>query len=256
MSFESLPSDLPSGRLVAPDPDSVHERWAGRPVLWVSDEPLEDAGGLWADLYGRREKTGLYPLLLDGLYGEPTRPWHDGELGHVPAGAIDVLAADGVLRRFWDAVTENEHAAPLSDPWPGLADPGIGVSDPDDVAVELAEGLGIGVGRFLGLAPAGRGADTLSLVGWHGPLNHTNHTQEISAIVRSWEDRFGARVVKVGFDTLDLSVAAPPRTPEHARRVAAEHLAFCPDNVWQGSGDFETYAVSLVDAERWHFWWD
>jgi hypothetical protein len=51
-------------------------------------------------------------------------------------------------------------------------------------------------------------------------------------------------------------VAAPPATFEHALNVAAEHHAFCPDNVWQGSGSLEEYAKGLVGAERWSFWWD
>jgi hypothetical protein len=60
----------------------------------------------------------------------------------------------------------------------------------------------------------------------------------------------------VGFDTLDLSVAAPPVTIEQARHIAAEHYAFCPDNIWQGGAGFEEYAADLVDADHWSFWWD
>jgi Domain of unknown function (DUF4253) len=45
----------------------------------------------------------------------------------------------------------------------------------------------------------------------------------LAAVVRSWEDRFGVRVVLLGADTLEVSVAAPPVTTEHALRVAAEH---------------------------------
>ena len=54
---------------------------------------------------------------------------------------------------------------------------------------------------------------------------------EISAVLRDREQRFGARVVAAGFSTLLLSVAAPPTTREKALAVAAEHFAFCPDNV-------------------------
>jgi Domain of unknown function (DUF4253) len=75
-------------------------------------------------------------------------------------------------------------------------------------------------------------------------------------VLRSWEERFGARVVAVGFDTLDLSVAAPPTTADQALGIAAEHHAFCPDNVWQGSGDFAEYAGCLINADNWSFWWD
>ncbi|WP_436319065.1 DUF4253 domain-containing protein [Streptomyces virginiae] len=54
-------------------------------------------------------------------------------------------------------------------------------------------------------------------------------------VLRDWEHRFGARVVAVGFDTLHLSVAAPPMSGQDALLVAAEHFALSPDNIWQGS---------------------
>lgn len=80
---------------------------------------------------------------------------------------------------------------------------------------------------------------------------------ELSAVLRSWEDRFGARLVAAGFDTLRLSVAAPPLSAEHALRVAAEHFALCPDNVWQGSVEtLAEYAAELEDLNMWTFWWD
>lgn len=265
--FGALPAGLPPGRLVTPD-DDADERSGGRPVLWVSDAPLADAARHWLRLFEARDKTGLYPLLLDTLRNETDRPWHAGELSDpASVGVIDVLTAVGVLRRFWEQVTEElddeageEEQVDASGvprgPWPGLAEPGVLDRDPDEVARRYVEERYSGESMLLGLVPATRGADTLALVGWDGPVNHTDHTPEISAVVRSWEDRFGARVVSVGFAELDLSVAAPPVTAAHAREVAVEHHAFCPDNVWQGSGDFSDYAGRLVGAGNWSFWWD
>ncbi|MCO5971745.1 DUF4253 domain-containing protein [Actinoallomurus soli] len=257
--FEALPEYLPPGRLVTPQRSFARPARPTGPALWVSDEPLPDAGTRWIELFAQHERTGLYPLLLDTLRGDPGRPWHDGELKPpTPAGAIDMLTAEGVLRRFWDSVvpdSEDGAEEEPSGPWPGLAPPGVGGPDADTAAA-FAESLGASRHWLLGLVPATRGADSVTLCGWSGPINHTNHTQEISAVLRSWEERFGARVVSVGFDTLQLSVAAPPRTFEHALQVTAEHLAFCPDNIWQGCGDLEMYADGLLDEDSWSFWWD
>jgi hypothetical protein len=41
---------------------------------------------------------------------------------------------------------------------------------------------------------------------------------------------------------------------EHARRVAAEHVAFCPYIL--GEVPFENYATGLTTAAVWPFWWD
>jgi hypothetical protein len=72
-----------------------------------------------------------------------------------------------------------------------------------------------------------RGADALAVTGWRGPVNYFDQVSPLAAVVRSWEDRFGVRLLGIGFETLYLSVAAPPVTFEHAVHVAAEHWMFC-----------------------------
>ncbi|MFI9787923.1 DUF4253 domain-containing protein [Kitasatospora sp. NPDC051984] len=63
-------------------------------------------------------------------------------------------------------------------------------------------------------------------------------------------------LVQVGFAELELSVGAPPQDHEPALRIAAEHLAFCPDDIFQGVGTIADYAPGLVNADRWSFWRD
>jgi hypothetical protein len=63
-------------------------------------------------------------------------------------------------------------------------------------------------------------------------------------------------VIGVGFADLYVSVAAPPADQGEALRVAAEHFAFCPDNIWQGKSPLSAYANGLIDAPIWRFWWD
>ena len=132
---------------------------------------------------------------------------------------------------------------------------------PDVVAADVVDSLSAGTGPLkdprLGLAPARRSADIPTAIGWMGPTNHANDTALLSAILRSWEDRFGIRVVALGFDQLLVSVAAPPTTLDDALAVAAEHFAFCPDNIWQGAGTLQAYAEQqLLNQPTWHFWWD
>ena len=110
----------------------------------------------------------------------------------------------------------------------------------------------------IALVPAERGADALAAAGWQGAGNHIGDTGELGAVLRHWEDARGARVVAAGFDDIRLSVAAPPQTVDEALRVAAEHFAFCPDNVLQESEPptLAVYADQLVGASSWTFWWD
>jgi hypothetical protein len=88
-------------------------------------------------------------------------------------------------------------------------------------------------------------------LGWQGAANHCDDPHLLASILRSWEDRFDACVVGVGYDTLELWVGRPPRSSPEALAVAAEHLAFCPDNVLQGPGTIRRYSASIRGSERW-----
>ena len=88
-----------------------------------------------------------------------------------------------------------------------------------------------------------------------GPANYDFGGSDQSTVLRSWEDRFGAVLVGMGFDVMQLIVAAPPTDPVQAELLAREHYAFCPDNIDQGVGSLEDY-VPLVMGNEWYFWWD
>lgn len=81
---------------------------------------------------------------------------------------------------------------------------------------------------------------------------------EMSAVLGSWEERFGIRLIGLGDDLITVSVAAPARTRAEAEAVAAEHFAFAPDNITQGEDEtLRAYAANQVlGAGVWSFWWD
>ncbi|WP_211192490.1 DUF4253 domain-containing protein [Actinoplanes sp. TBRC 11911] len=243
---------LPPGRLVRGDHGDDEE-----PALWVSDEPATP--DVWRTLQAEHPGSGLYPLLLDTLWNDTHRPWDEGELWPATMSAPGDHDPDVVLRQWWASYARRTEAAttPFTRRWPGLAAPGDVSTDPDRLAARCAgELLRINPKQRIGLVAAARGSDALAACGWQGPGNHENDTGVIAAVVRSWEDRFGVRVIGLGYADLDVSVAAAPSRHADAMRIAAEHFAFCPDNVLQGSGRLIRYAHDLVDAEIWHFWWD
>lgn len=94
------------------------------------------------------------------------------------------------------------------------------------------------------------------MIGWGGLVNQPGSPLlPLTAVLRSWEDRFGARLIDVGYDTLRLLVERPPRTLEAAQRVAAEHIVLADDCI-DGARDVPDIAARLVNALIWTFWWD
>jgi hypothetical protein len=78
----------------------------------------------------------------------------------------------------------------------------------------------------------------------------------VPAVLRSWEDRFGAVLVRMHASTLDLAVAAPPWAEGDYLRVAAEHFAFTCDDDSPTPKTLSQYARRLRGARQWSFWWD
>ncbi|MGW2422141.1 DUF4253 domain-containing protein [Streptomyces sp. NPDC001709] len=257
-SGRSLGLRLPPGRLVDMTDDGPwHE-----PLLWHAEKPA--APGTWKALGAPGARVGLLPVLVDtGGSGGGLEDWGllPGETSY--PGDHD---AEEVLAEYWEEETEDgeiaEEIEPFGDEWPGLASSAPLCADPDTRAAQVADALvhapdSVVEEAHLALVPARRSADIPAVIGWTGPMNYEGDVARICAVLRSWEDRFGIRVVALGPDTLVLSVAAPPTTQEDAEAVAGEHFALCPDNVLQGDQDtLRAYAKHLIGAPSWTFWWD
>ncbi|MEU6673816.1 DUF4253 domain-containing protein [Streptomyces sp. NPDC046925] len=258
---------LPPGRLITTD-----EGDGGVQALWLSDGPV--SAMLWTRIRDEHPCSGGWPLLLDSRDPGDSdfRPWGSGELFPEQMSSPGDHAAADLLAKWlatYTGVDEDDDmlspgkrlaiTAPFGQTWPGLAPGNETRPDPVRLAAEYAEHFVLGRSRSrIGLVAAPSGAEALTPVGWDGPANWDNDTATFSAVVSDWEQRFGACVVAVGSDTLHLSVATPPTSREDALIVAAEHFAFCPDNIWQGPRPqtLEAYAERLIGTNCWEFWWD
>ena len=114
---------------------------------------------------------------------------------------------------------------------------------------------GEGPAARVGLVAASRPADVLAVIGWGGLANRNQSLLPLTAVLRSWEDRFGARPVDIGRDTLRLLVDRPPRTLDAAQRLAAEQVVLADDCI-DGHRDVRNIAARLVNGPVWTFWWD
>ena len=253
--FESLPDELPDGRLVVPAGGTV-------PAYWISTRPTSAAA--WSAWRERHPATGLWPLLIRakegaddplGLHIEETANFSSP----TDADAVEVLAE--WFRYTVEDHVEFDYLEPFGPTWPGVSPPLPPLGPPDQLADRFAAQLiaeqPMSGGVHLGLVPATIGAETLTTLGWIGPFNHENDTGLIAQVLLDWGQRFGARMVGLGSDTVDVSVAAPPTTYEQALRVAMEHFAFCPDNIWTSAfNTIPEYAEAITNLPAWSFWWD
>ncbi|HET7421900.1 MAG TPA: DUF4253 domain-containing protein [Candidatus Dormibacteraeota bacterium] len=258
---------LPAGRRLRGDPKYA-PRQVGtveQPVIWATTAPVDFAG---RSLYWLRQDAAalnLVPVLLTGLEeDDPGRPWNSGEFCPTDPRRAALIDVQQELAHAWSAsvegAAEDEEAnltpvRPFGKAFPGLASPSTSwrdIKSDGDVLDEIR-------GRRVALVAAERPADVVAAVGWMGAVNVHEDPALLSAVLRSWEVRWYARLVEMGFATITLTVGNPPRDERSALALAAEHFAFCPDNIWQGRPGIETiaaYAPGLIGSRTWRFWWD
>jgi len=92
----------------------------------------------------------------------------------------------------------------------------------------------------------------LRIGGW----NECPSAEEHAAIFRYWGEKYGARVVCITSDVIEMTVARPPTTTEDALALAKEQFLYCADIVHQGTESIEVLAATLLNAPVWFFWWD
>jgi hypothetical protein len=181
---------------------------SGVPVVWVSDRAV-GRGLIWGDVAEESAETGLQPFLLSGMDGGTARPWDTGEQVAEPedTGAVESMDAGQVLDGWWWGPSDEELAedeelramfAPFGGRFPGLAPAVENELDPELVRRAVMQYTRR---ARIGLVPAARPADILPCIGWAGACNHRT-ALELAVVLRSWEDRFGARLLEVGYDDI------------------------------------------------------
>jgi hypothetical protein len=92
----------------------------------------------------------------------------------------------------------------------------------------------------------------LSFGGWNDcPSPHKQ-----VAVLRYWNHTYGAELVGLSSDVLEMQVARRPATREDAVQLAQEQYWFCYDIVDQGVRTIENLAATLLASDIWYFWWD
>ncbi len=197
------------------------------------------------------------------------RPWDTGELQPVSVADVDANDPQAVLAEGWaDSLVSMgetpyvEHLRPFGVAFPGLAAP---LRRQDPPATEPTPAVNRYRPLRLGLVPCRRPADAVATIGWLGAINCTS-AEKVSAVLRSWEERFGIVLAGLGFATLTLVVPRPPANESEALTIAAEVAALCPDVLsadgptdgfgYVAGGTVAGLAGVLVERSIWTLWWD
>ena len=224
---------IDEGALAGPD----------RPIPYVL-VPGPAAVDAWKALRARVEELGGWPVLL----GDPA------ELEMIEEGLAasntpieETLRSAAAIDGSWtfdDSETGGEETVPAdAEPHEGFSIPYNQVTGAPHRGVALA------------WIATPRGWEVPAHLGWGG-WNACPAAEEHVATLRRWHDRWGAELVGLTADVMELAVARPPTDDAAALELAREHYAYCAEIVDQGSGSIGALAGSLRNASTWTFWWD
>jgi hypothetical protein len=219
---------LSGGELLLPEEQDPHDP-GGSPVAWATTGP--DLRPLYQRLVAAFPRTGLWPVVARGL-GVIDRIGTNVTRGFSDEPGRDAFA---VLKRFG-----GEHITALA---PGVDPiPAIDLRLPHPITSLL-------------VVPVARPADVPAALRWLGACNRFMTGDDISAVLRSWEDRYGAILVEIGATTMRMVAAAVPDDPDDFEGLLVEHYVFDYDVVDQIIMSEERHR-ELVKRGQWEFWWD
>jgi hypothetical protein len=89
----------------------------------------------------------------------------------------------------------------------------------------------------------------LAFGNWRGCPEPTVHV----AMLTRWQERYGAEVIGIGSDTIELRVQRPPTERDSAIALAREHVAYAPSLLAGGTRSIDDIAESIAGARVWSF---
>lgn len=212
---------------------------------WITVEPVAGSGAVWTALVLEFPSSGLWPIEIEpSLFGRVFVP--EDELQPVPVSAVDKSDAAAVFSEMWASSREFR----LADEWPtsfeGLASESSQVSETAPVLTSESREL------HLLLVPVSRPADVPAVLGWNPAIFDSVAT---SAVLRSWEDRYGWYLQSLGVSSMIL--AGEPVDPAQVdfERLAVELVAFSPEfEIEQSRAELAYDLASRPPAGVLFFW--
>jgi len=211
----------------------------------------KDAVSTWRKLRQSAPSLGFWPV----IFGEPKNlerisEAFAGEYAEDPRKTIQRAIGEDV-QKFFQERAEEFSGEGAHGQWPNSAEAMMDFTIPRRI-LEPSKFHEI---VSIGLVPAGHcweAPGVLSFGGWNDCPDATNQV----AVLRYWNEIYGAEFVGLSGDVMELEPARKPSTREEALKLAHEQYWFCYDIVEQGVGTIENLAVGLLTSSVWYFWWD
>jgi hypothetical protein len=209
---------------------------------------------LWRKLRGLAGETGCWPVILGGAEGLASHREMLESAKETPADIVGaaqkVDVAAWVKKRREENAKNGPEASYETGKWPASPAVNNSFTIPTDILKQTPLPA-----VCVALIPTTRPWEVpawLQFGGW----NECPMPDVQVAFMKYWYDKYGAEVVGISHDVVEMQVARQPADKDAALELARQQFAYCEDIVTQGVGDVEALAASLLKSPIWYFWWD
>lgn len=212
-----------------------------------------DAVSKWRQLRKSAPELGYWPV----IFGEPKNVERICEIfgtedAENPAETIQLASSVDVQEYFGERAEEFPGTG-VHGEWPKSAE-GLAMAD-FTIPRKVLKPQEFHESVVIGLIPANHSWEVpavLSFGGW----NDCPFPKDQVAVLRYWNEIYGAELVGLSGDVMELEPASKPSSKEDALKLAQEQYWFCTDIVEQGVETIENLAGGLMASSIWYFWWD
>lgn len=191
----------------------------------------------------KAEQKAALEQLKAGLAANPDMPVP--QINKIENGKTRTYSREETI-----ALMESDPHEPALGEWPVSPIPSLGLSIARDLLSKKP------LPRvYIALVPTDDWTSIPAYLRWGG-WNDCPAPEYHIAALRRWRDLYGAELVGMSADTINVRVARRPGTREEALALAREQYIYCEDIVDQGIGTYSALAADLMANDWWYFWWD
>ncbi|RYG48298.1 DUF4253 domain-containing protein [bacterium] len=212
--------------------------------------PASEALAVWKRYRSQVEETGRWPVIIGNE--ESVRIQRESAERNVDVRErlrqAEELQPQAIIKARLDELFEEEEEDELfgEDFKPSALQ--TGNPDPHDAPAILREEGEISIA----LLPSRHGWEAPAHLEY-GSWNEYPSIAEHVALLRDWEKRYGAEMLVLSSDTVELLLSRPLTNVDEAKKVAAEWLAYSSDN---DAGSLQFLAQGMLNTRFWISWWD
>lgn len=163
---------------------------------------------------------------------------------------VNAAALETLRKRGHSVDIEGEEREPPLGEWPAATSGSPGLSAAYDILTRQPLPK-----VYIVLVPTDDPSTVPAYLRW-GDWNECPAPEYHVAALRHWRDHYGAELIGVGKDVLNIRVARKPVTRSEAIELARVQYAYCNDIVDQGTESLSALAAELMAHDWWFFWWD